>query len=39
MRNKRFGTPGEIAEAALFLARNGYANNCIINVDGGLSAT
>ncbi|KAK0634564.1 hypothetical protein B0T17DRAFT_484417 [Bombardia bombarda] len=35
----RFGTPDEIADAALFLARNPYANNCILNLDGGLSAT
>jgi NAD(P)-dependent dehydrogenase (short-subunit alcohol dehydrogenase family) len=35
---KRFGKPEEIAEAALFLVRNEYANNCIINLDGGLSA-
>lgn len=36
---KRFGTPEEIAEAALFLVRNEYANNCVLNLDGGLSAT
>jgi NAD(P)-dependent dehydrogenase (short-subunit alcohol dehydrogenase family) len=35
---QRFGTVDEIAEAALFLAKNEYANNCIINLDGGLSA-
>ncbi|QDS74679.1 hypothetical protein FKW77_009573 [Venturia effusa] len=35
---RRFGTVDEIAEAALFLARNEYANNCVINLDGGLSA-
>jgi NAD(P)-dependent dehydrogenase (short-subunit alcohol dehydrogenase family) len=35
---KRFGKPEEIAEAALFLARNEYANNCVVNLDGGLSA-
>ena len=34
----RFGTPDEIAQAALFLADNEYANNCVINLDGGLSA-
>lgn len=39
MRKKRFGTPEEIAEAALFLAKNEYANNCVINLDGGLSAS
>jgi 3-oxoacyl-[acyl-carrier protein] reductase len=35
----RFGTPEEVADAALFLVRNQYANNCVINLDGGLSAT
>ncbi|KAF2463397.1 NAD(P)-binding protein [Lindgomyces ingoldianus] len=35
----RFGHASEIADAALFLARNQYANNCVINLDGGLSAT
>ncbi|KAF2018646.1 NAD(P)-binding protein [Aaosphaeria arxii CBS 175.79] len=35
----RFGKPEEIADAALFLARNQYAHNCILNLDGGLSAT
>jgi 3-oxoacyl-[acyl-carrier protein] reductase len=34
----RFGTPAEVAHAALFLAENSYANNCILNLDGGLSA-
>ncbi|KAK4120917.1 NAD(P)-binding protein [Parathielavia appendiculata] len=34
----RFGTPGEVAHAALFLAKNNYANNCILHLDGGLSA-
>ncbi|KAL1840539.1 hypothetical protein VTJ49DRAFT_360 [Mycothermus thermophilus] len=34
----RFGTPEEVADAAVFLAKNEYANNCIINLDGGLSA-
>lgn len=34
----RFGDPQEIADAAVFLAQNEYANNCIINIDGGLSA-
>lgn len=33
----RFGTPQEIADAAVFLAQNEYANNCILNLDGGLS--
>jgi len=36
---RRFGKPSEIAEAALFLATNEYANNCVLNLDGGLSAT
>ncbi|KAK5016624.1 hypothetical protein LTR16_001597 [Cryomyces antarcticus] len=36
---KRFGAPEEVAEAAVFLATNEYASNCIINLDGGLSAT
>ncbi|KAK4228896.1 hypothetical protein QBC38DRAFT_131365 [Podospora fimiseda] len=35
---KRFGTPEEVADAAAFLAKNQYANNCILNLDGGLSA-
>jgi NAD(P)-dependent dehydrogenase (short-subunit alcohol dehydrogenase family) len=35
---RRFGTPEEIAHAALFLAENQYAHNCVINLDGGLSA-
>lgn len=35
---KRFGKPEEIAHAALFLAQNQYAHNCVINIDGGLSA-
>lgn len=34
----RFGTPEEVASAALFLASNEYLNNCEIRVDGGLSA-
>jgi NAD(P)-dependent dehydrogenase (short-subunit alcohol dehydrogenase family) len=34
----RFGQPEEIAEAALFLAKNQYAHNCVLNLDGGLSA-
>jgi len=36
---KRFGTPEEVAHAALFLATNPYATNCVLNLDGGLSAT
>ncbi|OAL50356.1 NAD(P)-binding protein [Pyrenochaeta sp. DS3sAY3a] len=34
----RLGKPDEIAQAALFLAENQYAHNCILNLDGGLSA-
>ncbi|OGE55603.1 hypothetical protein PENARI_c004G01295 [Penicillium arizonense] len=34
----RFGDPREIADAAVFLAQNEYANNCVLNIDGGLSA-
>jgi NAD(P)-dependent dehydrogenase (short-subunit alcohol dehydrogenase family) len=36
---KRFGTPEEVADAALFLVNNEFANNCVLNLDGGLSAT
>jgi len=35
----RFGTVEEVADAALFLATNKYATNCVLNLDGGLSAT
>uniref|UniRef100_A0A0J6F1D1 3-oxoacyl-[acyl-carrier-protein] reductase n=1 Tax=Coccidioides posadasii RMSCC 3488 TaxID=454284 RepID=A0A0J6F1D1_COCPO len=35
---QRFGTSEEVADAALFLATNQYANNCVLNLDGGLSA-
>ncbi|PGH17095.1 hypothetical protein AJ80_04968 [Polytolypa hystricis UAMH7299] len=35
---RRFGTTGEVADAAVFLATNEYANNCVLNLDGGLSA-
>ncbi|KAL1875544.1 tRNA-splicing endonuclease subunit sen54 [Paecilomyces lecythidis] len=35
---KRFGSPQEVADAAVFLAENEYANNCVLNLDGGLSA-
>jgi len=35
---KRFGKASEIAHAAVFLATNKYANNCMLNLDGGLSA-
>lgn len=34
----RVADPAEVADAALFLASNGFANNCILNLDGGLSA-
>jgi NAD(P)-dependent dehydrogenase (short-subunit alcohol dehydrogenase family) len=34
----RFGNPSEVAHAVTFLAENQYANNCILNLDGGLSA-
>ncbi|KAJ5497459.1 hypothetical protein N7463_009446 [Penicillium fimorum] len=34
----RFGDPREIADAAVFLAQNEYANNCVLNLDGGMSA-
>lgn len=34
----RFGKPEEIAQAALFLAESQYAHNCVMNLDGGLSA-
>jgi NAD(P)-dependent dehydrogenase (short-subunit alcohol dehydrogenase family) len=35
---RRFGEAHEIADAAVFLAINKYANNCVLNLDGGLSA-
>jgi NAD(P)-dependent dehydrogenase (short-subunit alcohol dehydrogenase family) len=35
---RRFGTPHEVADAAVFLAQNEYANNSVLNLDGGLSA-
>ncbi|EPE25754.1 NAD(P)-binding Rossmann-fold containing protein [Glarea lozoyensis ATCC 20868] len=35
---KRFGEASDIADAAVFLATNKYANNCVLNLDGGLSA-
>jgi NAD(P)-dependent dehydrogenase (short-subunit alcohol dehydrogenase family) len=34
----RLGTPEEVADAAVFLAANKFANNCVLNLDGGLSA-
>jgi 3-oxoacyl-[acyl-carrier protein] reductase len=36
--NQRFGSPEEVANAAAFLVANEYANNCVLNLDGGLSA-
>ncbi len=35
----RFGQASEIADAVVFLATNKYASNCVLNLDGGLSAT
>ncbi|KAI1480743.1 NAD(P)-binding protein [Daldinia eschscholtzii] len=35
----RLGLVKEVADAALFLAQNPYAHNCVLNIDGGLSAT
>lgn len=35
----RFGKAAEVADAVMFLIGNEYANNCEINLDGGLSAT
>ncbi|TGJ87316.1 hypothetical protein E0Z10_g1449 [Xylaria hypoxylon] len=35
----RLGLVEEVADAALFLANNSYAHNCVLNIDGGLSAT
>ncbi|KAI1179594.1 hypothetical protein F4777DRAFT_436780 [Nemania sp. FL0916] len=35
----RLGDAEEVAEAALFLVNNSYAHNCVLNIDGGLSAT
>lgn len=34
----RFGTVEEVADAVMFLAKNQYASNCVLNLDGGLSA-
>lgn len=34
----RIGRPEEVAHAALFLAENEYAHNCVMGIDGGLSA-
>ncbi|KAF3490846.1 3-ketoacyl-(acyl-carrier-protein) reductase [Arthroderma uncinatum] len=35
---RRFGWVEEVADAAVFVATNQYANNCVLNLDGGLSA-
>ncbi|KAJ9652987.1 hypothetical protein H2198_007800 [Neophaeococcomyces mojaviensis] len=35
---RRFGSSVEVADAVMFLLRNGYANNTVLNLDGGLSA-
>lgn len=35
----RFGRPEEVADAVIFLIANEYANNTVLNLDGGLSAT
>lgn len=35
---QRFGTPAEVADAAIFLLKNEYANNTVLTLDGGLSA-
>ncbi|CAJ2511371.1 Uu.00g069960.m01.CDS01 [Anthostomella pinea] len=35
----RLGLAEEVAQAAVFLATNSYAHNCVLNIDGGLSAT
>lgn len=35
---RRFGRPAEVADGIMFLLHNEYANNCILNLDGGLSA-
>ncbi|VUC28617.1 unnamed protein product [Clonostachys rosea] len=36
---KRIASPDEVADAAVFLATNQFANNCVLNLDGGLSAS
>ncbi|KAG5946041.1 hypothetical protein E4U59_004705 [Claviceps monticola] len=36
--SNRVAHPAEVADAAVFLATNGYANNCVLNLDGGLGA-
>lgn len=34
---QRFGTPEEIADAALFLAENTYVTGQVLTVDGGMT--
>ncbi|KAF4584377.1 3-ketoacyl-(acyl-carrier-protein) reductase [Ophiocordyceps camponoti-floridani] len=34
----RVADPEEVADAAVFLASNRFANNCVLNLDGGMSA-
>lgn len=34
----RYGTAVEVADAVMFLVGNEYASNCVLNLDGGLSA-
>ncbi|PSR99220.1 hypothetical protein BD289DRAFT_361317 [Coniella lustricola] len=36
---KRTGLVSEVADAAAFLAQNTYANNCVLTLDGGLTAS
>ncbi|KAG6305151.1 hypothetical protein E4U45_000644 [Claviceps purpurea] len=36
--SNRVARLAEVADAAVFLATNEYANNCVLNLDGGLSA-
>ncbi|KAG6163798.1 hypothetical protein E4U51_005478 [Claviceps purpurea] len=38
MPSNRVARLAEVADAAVFLATNEYANNCVLNLDGGLSA-
>ena len=35
---RRYGKAEEVADAVMFLLRNEYANNTVLNLDGGLSA-
>ncbi|KAJ4255572.1 hypothetical protein NW762_009569 [Fusarium torreyae] len=37
--SRRVGKPDEVADACIFLASNEFANNCVLNLDGGLSAS